>query len=42
MFREIFIIAAAVFFFLAAIKVPAAIDWMNAAFCCLVIGLLLV
>jgi hypothetical protein len=40
MVKLIFLIIAAVFFALAALKVPGPLDWTNAGFCCVVISVL--
>jgi hypothetical protein len=42
MIKIILFILAAIFFALAALRVPGRIDWVPAGFCCLVIGLLLI
>lgn len=41
MAQSIFFILAAIYFGLATFRVPAAVDWTNAGFCLLTIGLLL-
>lgn len=41
MLQKIFIVAAAICFGLGALRVQAVIDWTNAGFCLLTIGVLL-
>lgn len=40
MLSVIFLVAAAICFGLAALKVPASIDWTNAGFCFVVLSML--
>ncbi len=41
MLKLILIVAAAILFALAAFRVSGPIEWQNAAFCCLVVALLI-